>query len=65
MTFYVGTAIFLLFSFSLLYIWPFDSDVMQVGAYAMIAAIMIADFYFVWCWAAKRLEHDPKAFSDE
>ena len=65
MTFYVGTTFFLLFSFLMLYLWPFDSEVMQVGAFAMIAAIIIADFYFVFRWASKRLDVNPKAFDGE
>ena len=65
MTFYVGTAIMLMFAGLALYLWPFSDSSVQIGAMVTVGAIMIADFHFVYRWASKRLEHDPQAFSDE
>ena len=65
MTFYVGTAIMLMFAGLALYLWPFSDDKVQIAAMATVGAIMIAIFHFVYRWASKRLEHDPHAFDTE
>ena len=68
MTFYVGVGISLLVLFFLLIIWvPGIDELPRSVAIFTVGAIMIADFYFIFIfrWASKRLDVNPKAFDGE
>ena len=65
MTFYVGVGIFLLGLFPFI-IWVRGIDELPRSvAIFTVGAIMIADFYFIFRWASKRLDVNPKAFDGE
>ena len=66
MTFYVGVEISLLVLFFPLIIWvPGIDELPRSVAIFTVGAIMIADFYFIFRWASKRLDVNPKAFDGE